>query len=294
LSICGSFSGSSSFEVLTTTSKPGYAEASRLASSGGRLDHQDLVVALALQLGEHGGQDVVGPLDGRQQLVLVRVAELGDALGVEDRGHPDLELAGLDDQARPDDGLEARAGRDVRGDDLGRFGQVVEEQRHRLAHADLHVVGAQRDGVVIERAQGLQGDSVLELGLLETPSGAGGVLDQAAEVDQRERPALALEPLDEVIPADQAAELPPGAPAGFEIPVHLARDHEDGLRPGPVREQLARLARGVAVGDGRTAGRLPAGLRGRQRGPRVVGGGRRGTADVSQERGGRRDRAQRP
>ena len=82
----------------------------------------------------------------------------------------------------------------------------------------------------------------LEFGLLETAPGAGRVLDQAPQVDQRRRPVpLVVQPLDEIVAADQAADLPLRAAARLDVSELLARDDQDGCGIAQVREQFLRL-----------------------------------------------------
>ena len=91
--------------------------------------------------------------------------------------------------------------------------------------------------------------SNLILACSEPAAGAGGVLDQAAQVDQGERPLLGPEPLDQVVTAEQAALLTLGAPAGLEVAVLLARDQHGPGRGRPVLEELgARALRRLGIG----------------------------------------------
>ena len=101
-------------------------------------------------------------------------------------------------------------------------------------------------------ASAFSATSNLIFDLLGPAARGGRVLDQAAQVDQRQRPALIAEPLDQVEAAAQAAELPRGAAAGLEVAVLLARDDQRPGRGRPVGEQLPaptslRAAEGFGV-----------------------------------------------
>ena len=86
---------------------------------GRALDHQHLVIGLRLELGQDARQDVAGPLEPRDEQVLVGVVELLERLGVDHRGDPHLHRPGRDDQAGPEQRLEAGGRLDVGDDDLG-------------------------------------------------------------------------------------------------------------------------------------------------------------------------------
>ncbi len=223
-------------------------------------------------------QHLLGGLDGRQQRVLRGVGQRLQRGGVDHGGHAHLDRPGRGLDARHDHLREPRVGHDVGRDDLGALVQV-EEPPERLVDADLEVLGRQRQGVVRHQAQRLQRHVELDLRLLEAAPRRGRVLDQAAEVDLGERPALVSHPLDQVEPPPQAAGLPLGAAARLEVAVLLARDEQGPGRGGPVGEQLRLLGRRGrrALGGGAGPGHLRRGL------------GLRGAPDVAHQG---RDQAQ--
>ena len=65
------------------------------------------------------------------------------------------------------------------------------------------------------------------LRLLEPAPGAGGVFDQASQVDERGRPVSFVQSLDQVVAANQAPFLILGAAARLHVAVLLARDEQD-------------------------------------------------------------------
>ena len=78
------------------------------------------------------------------------------------------------------------SGLNIGDDDLGLFAQVIVEEPHGLADADLEVIGREGQSVVLEQLERLDGIVELDLGLLESAAGIGGVFDQAAQVDRGE------------------------------------------------------------------------------------------------------------
>ena len=173
--------------------------------------------------------------------------------------------------AGPDDRLETLGRPHVGADDLGLLAQGVHVLHQRLVGADLEVFGRERQGVVLHQGERLERDVKLELRLLEASPGPGGVLDQAAQVEQRERPFLLVaEPLDQVVAAFQAAELALGAAARLEVAELLARDDQRPGRGRPVGEQLCASGR-RRRDDGAGRGRL------------VRRGFRRRAADIGQQ-----------
>ncbi len=256
-------------------------QAQPLGHLGRPLDHQDLQVGRRLQRLQHAGQDVLGR-DDREEGFLVGVLQVGERPGVDHRRDADLD--------RPDLGRErgdalrleaiARRGGRVGRDEPRGAGAVghVQQSAEELGHAEPQVGHPERHGRVAEHPQRLEGRVELDLGLLGTAVRAVGIIHQAAQVDQGQRPLpLGAEEVGEDHPADQSAELARGASAWLGIADHLAGDHQHPrqvVRPSGQRLRLAGCPGAVGLRD--------VGLAARH------GGRRRGASRAADHREGRR------
>ena len=97
----------------------------------------------------------------------------------------------------------------------------------------------------------------LDLGLIESAAGIGGLLDQAPQLDQRDRPVLFLQALNKIESPDQAADLLGRAAAGLHVSILLTRDDQESggiaqAQPSACRSERRYSGTGALPGAMRT------------------------------------------
>ena len=138
---------------------------------GRSLNHQHLIIALALEVGEHGGQDGFRALDLRQASVLLGIVQLLERIRVDHRRYTQLDRACRDDETGPEELFVSLVGFDIGGDDLGRFSQTVVNVASASPTPTLRSSALREMRAILEQLECLDGVVELDLRLLESRRG---------------------------------------------------------------------------------------------------------------------------
>ena len=174
MSGCRRRGGVSVSDLEMTMSRSGKAAARRPASSGGPWTINTWKSLRDWRSARTPGRTSSGRrMDGRSGRP-VGIGHRLDRGRVDHGGDAQPHRARRDDPAGSDDRLIPGGRLHVGDDDLRRRTQVVDEAPQTRPRAEPQVVGAQRQGVILQQIQGLEGISELDRGSLDPARAAGG------------------------------------------------------------------------------------------------------------------------